>query len=76
MPQRLDVFEQTLNADGPRFDADRLRHCCLNGLREVEFAGEHYFSVDYLREMSALLLTRICLELLEHEKATINGHSN
>jgi CO/xanthine dehydrogenase FAD-binding subunit len=74
-PQRLDVFEQTFNPDGPRFDVKRLRDCCLDGLREVEFAGGHDLSVDYLREMSGLLLTRICLELLEREGQT-NGHSH
>lgn len=67
VPQRLHVFEREFSSSGTRLDAEGLRDCCGTGLRQVEFAGEHYLSVDYLRDMSALLLTRICLELLQEQ---------
>ena len=67
VPQRLLLFERELDSDGRRLDAERLRNCCCTGLRLVEFVDTHYFSVDYLRDMSALLLTRICVELLEEQ---------
>lgn len=71
VPQRLRAFEHELSSDGMRLDDERVRDCCCTALRHVEFAGEHYLSVDYLRDMSALLLTRICLELL-HEQDRLN----
>jgi CO/xanthine dehydrogenase FAD-binding subunit len=67
VPQRLYAFEHEFNSNGRRLDAEGLRECCGAGLRQVEFAGEHSSSVDYLRDMSALLLTRICLELLQEQ---------
>jgi CO/xanthine dehydrogenase FAD-binding subunit len=67
VPQRLYVFEHEFSSSGRCLDAEGLRDCCCTGLWQVEFAGEHYLSVDYLRDMSALLLTRICLELLQEQ---------
>lgn len=67
VPQRLYVFEHGFSSNGRRLDAEGLHDCCCSGLRQVEFAAEHYLSVDYLRDMSALLLTRICLELLQEQ---------
>ena len=67
VPQRLYAFEHAFSSNGRRLDAESLREYCSAGLWQVEFAGEHYLSVDYLRDMSALLLTRICLELLQEQ---------
>lgn len=64
-PQRLYNLEQALIGSSTEVNEDSCRNLCESGLRGVEFASDHQHSAGYLREMSAVLIRRTCLGLLQ-----------